>query len=164
MHPTPSLFVFFMASQKPISWLSAQLQYTCAFMVEDVAGSLLTVADIFGELSYEGFFARCCAYRPTKSGYDSRFCAAAASWNKRASMTSCSSEADMSMRHSQLFDHEFDSARQLQAHTKGIPFQRTLCRISLSRQQTQSQHRYTCASAVENAAVSSLSAADIFEK
>ena len=37
------------------------------------------------------------------------------------------------MRHSRLFDHEFDSARQLQAHTKGIPFQRMLCRISLPR-------------------------------
>ena len=28
--------------------------------------SMLPVADIFGELSYEGFFAWCCTHRPAK--------------------------------------------------------------------------------------------------
>ena len=46
------------AVQMLIPWhtcLSERHHYTCAFTVEDVVASMLPTADIFGELSYEGF-------------------------------------------------------------------------------------------------------------
>ena len=43
--------------QTPCMWLSEQHHCTYAFTVENLAVSMLPVADIFGDLRYQGFFA-----------------------------------------------------------------------------------------------------------